>query len=302
VIKIPDFLSEQIDKADVLIEALPYLQAFRGKIFLVKVGGSAMDNMELVAGLIRDVVFLEAVGINPVIVHGGGKAISAAMKESGLEARFVGGLRVTDAASIAIVEETLSRKVNRELVQLLKDAGAKAIGVSGREVFLGERMQGKDDITGEPVDLGFVGRVVDVEPDKVLAFAAYETVPVVTPLASERDSGHALNVNADLAASALASKLKAAKLVYLSDVLGVMRDHTDSSTLIHTIRQSEIEPLIEDGTITGGMIPKLRSASDALNAGVGKVHMVDGRVPHSLLLEIFTNSGVGTEIIPDETK
>lgn len=299
MISIPDILSEQIGKAAVLIEALPYLQAFRGKTFLVKVGGSAMDDEALVRNLMRDVVFLEAVGINPVLVHGGGKAISAAMKSSGLEAKFVGGLRVTDEKSIAIVEETLGRKVNKQLVRMLKDAGAKATGVSGREVFLGERMQGKDEATGEVVDLGFVGRVVDVDPDKVLAFAAYETVPVVSPLASERDSGHALNVNADLAASALGSKLKASKLVYLSDVLGVMRDPSDPSTLIHTIRQSEIEPLIADGTITGGMIPKLRSASDALSAGVGKVHMVDGRFPHSLLLEIFTNSGVGTEIVPD---
>jgi len=299
VINISDILSEQIGKAAVLIEALPYLQAFRGKTFLVKVGGSAMDDKELVKNLMRDVVFLEAVGINPVLVHGGGRAISAAMKKSGLDAKFIGGQRVTCEKSISIVEDTLGRKVNGQLVQMLKDAGAKATGVSGREVFLGERMQGRDEITGEPADLGFVGRVADVDPDKVLAFAAYETVPVVSPLASERDSGHALNVNADLAASALGSKLKASKLVYLSDVLGVMRDPSDPTTLIHTIKQSEIEPLIADGTITGGMIPKLRSASTAIDAGVGKVHMIDGRFPHSLLLEIFTKSGVGTEIVPD---
>ena len=299
MINISDILSEQIGKAAVLIEALPYLQAFRGKTFLVKVGGSAMDDKELVKNLMRDVVFLEAVGINPVLVHGGGRAISAAMKKSGLDAKFIGGQRVTCEKSISIVEDTLGRKVNGQLVQMLKDAGAKATGVSGREVFLGERMQGRDEITGEPADLGFVGRVADVDPDKVLAFAAYETVPVVSPLASERDSGHALNVNADLAASALGSKLKASKLVYLSDVLGVMRDPSDPTTLIHTIKQSEIEPLIADGTITGGMIPKLRSASTAIDAGVGKVHMIDGRFPHSLLLEIFTKSGVGTEIVPD---
>jgi acetylglutamate kinase len=298
MITIPEILEEQIDKAEVLVEALPYMQAFRGKTILIKVGGSAMEDKELVEGLLRDIVFMEAVGINPVVVHGGGKAISAAMKSSGQEARFIGGLRVTDEASIGIVEETLWKVVNPELVGMLKKFGGKAIGISGREVFLGERMTGVDEETGASVDIGFVGRVADVDVEKVLAFVAYDTVPIVTPLASERTTGHALNVNADLAASALASKLKAAKLVYLSDVLGVLRDRNDPGSLIHSIARSEIEGLISDGVISGGMIPKVRSAADALEAGVGKVHMIDGRIPHSLLLEVFTNVGIGTEITP----
>jgi len=298
MIAIPEILEEQIAKANVLVEALPYMQAFRGQTILIKVGGSAMEDKELVEGLLRDIVFMEAVGINPVVVHGGGKAISAAMKASGLEARFVGGLRVTDEASIGIVEETLWRVVNPELVGMLKKFGGKAVGISGREVFLGERMPGVDETTGEPVDLGYVGQVVDVDVEKVLAFVAYETVPIVTPVASERETGHALNVNADLAASALASRLKAAKLVYLSDVLGVLRDRNDPSTLIQSIARSEIDGLVAEGVISGGMIPKARSASDALAAGVGKVHMIDGRIPHSLLLEVFTNVGIGTEITP----
>ncbi len=273
------------------------MQAFRGQTFLIKVGGSAMEDASLVDRLMRDVVLLEAVGINPVVVHGGGKFISRAMADAGLEAKFVNGLRITDESAIAIVEQTLSREVNPSLVENLKQHGGKAVGISGRDVFVGEKAQGEGE-DGQLVDLGFVGRVVDIELDKVLAFVAYETVPVVSPVASLLGSDQALNVNADLAASALASKLKAAKLVYLSDVRGVLRDHTDESTLIPTIQDAEIEVLIAEGVISGGMIPKVRSAADALHAGVGKVHMVDGRIEHSLLLEIFTDVGIGTEIVP----
>ncbi len=286
--EVPEILQEQIGKAKVLVEALPYMQSFRGQTFLIKVGGSAMEDPQLVEQLMRDVVFLEAVGINPVLVHGGGKAISAAMQESGIEAEFVGGLRITDEASIKIVEETLGQRVNPDLVRMLKDAGGKAVGVSGREVFVADRIP----------DLGFVGTVAAVDPEKVLAFVAYDTVPVVTPLASEKGTRHALNVNADLAASALAGKLKAAKLVYLSDVLGVLRDPADPATLIPSITREDVERLIADEIISGGMIPKVRSASEAIGQGVGKIHMIDGRIRHSLLLEIFTNVGIGTEIIP----
>lgn len=290
-------LEKQIEKAAVLLEALPYFQEFRGKVFLIKVGGSAMDNPDLVRRLLRDVVFMELVGINPVLVHGGGKAISAAMKTAGLEATFIGGQRVTTDDAMEIVEQTLSREINPGLVKSIIDYGGKAIGVAGNEAFIGERMTGWSDQEQRDIELGRVGRVVDIDLSKIEAAIYTDTVPVVSPVASERGTSLALNVNADLAASALASKLKAAKLIYLSDVFGLMRDPSDESTLISHVRAAEAEELIADGTISGGMIPKVRSSVEALDAGVGKVHMIDGRISHSLLLEIFTQSGIGTEIV-----
>jgi len=286
----------QIDKASVLLEALPYLQEFRGATFLIKVGGSAMDEPERVRRLMRDIVFLEVVGVNPVLVHGGGKAISKAMTEAGLEATFVGGLRVTTDAAMKLVEQTLSNEINPGLVKMLEDYGGRVLGVAGREVLTAERLKGRDD-RGETVDLGRVGRVTDFNLERIEAAISNDTVPVISPIASEAGSGLSLNVNADLAAAALAGRLKAAKLVYLSDVLGVMKDPGDESTLIGTIQADEVDGMISDGILSGGMIPKVESAVDALNEGVGKVHMVDGRVAHSVLLEIFTREGVGTEIV-----
>ncbi len=288
----------QIEKAGVLIEALPYLQRFRGQTFLIKFGGSAMDDPELVQGLLRDIVFLEVAGINPVVVHGGGKAISKAMTEAGLEAKFVGGLRVTDERTIDIVERVLFDVVNRDLVETINRFGGRAVGVHGRDVFIGRKnapVKGED---GEPVDLGFVGSVHDFREEAVEAAVAREEVPVISPVAAEEGTGAALNVNADIAAASLAGRLKAAKFVYISDVLGVMRDPADASSLIPTLDRAGAERLVNERVITGGMIPKVRSAISALDAGVQKVHMIDGRIPHSLLLEIFTRSGIGTEILP----
>lgn len=286
-----------IEKAAVLLEALPYLQEFRGKSFLIKVGGSAMDDPALVRRLLRDVVFMEVAGINPVIVHGGGKAISAAMQESGLEAKFVGGQRVTTDEAMDIVEKTLSGTINPGLVEGIESFGGRAIGVPGNEAFIGRRLTGWSDEENREVELGRVGRVTGFDLSKVHAALVSEIVPVVSPVASEEGTKLSLNVNADLAASALAAELKATKLVYLSDVLGLMEDASDESTLIHSLKAGEVEGLIEDGVIGGGMIPKVRSSVEALDAGVGKVHMIDGRISHSLLLEIFTERGIGTEII-----
>ncbi len=294
---IPETLSEQISKAAVLAEALPYIQQFRGRTFLVKLGGSAMEDSTLLDALIRDIVLLEAVGINPVIVHGGGKAISSAMKRAGIEPRFESGQRVTDEQSIAIVEHTLGSEVNPRLVDLVKAHGGRAVGVAGRDVFLADRMRGKDD-EGNHVDLGFVGHVTNCRVETLEALVAYETIPVVSPISVEHSTGLALNTNADIAASALARAMKVAKLVYISDVLGVMRDPDDPESLIHSIHCGEVEGFAEEGIVHGGMLPKLRSAVEAIEAGVGKVHLVDGRIGHSLLLEIFTKSGVGTEIVP----
>jgi acetylglutamate kinase len=287
-----------ISKAAVLIEALPYLQRFRGQTFLIKFGGSAMDDPELVQGLLRDIVFMEVAGINPVVVHGGGKAISKAMTEAGLEAKFVGGLRVTDEKTIGIVERVLFDVVNRDLVETINRFGGRAVGLHGKSVFRGRRnapVKGED---GQPVDLGFVGTVHDFEPAEVLTAIQRECVPVISPVACEESTGMALNVNADIAAASLAGKLKAAKFVYISDVLGVMRDPSDVSSLLPSLDRAAVEKLVNERVITGGMIPKVRSALSALDAGVQKVHMIDGRIPHSLLLEIFTESGIGTEIIP----
>jgi acetylglutamate kinase len=288
---------QQIEKAAVLVEALPYLQQFRGHTFLIKVGGSAMDDPELVKRLLRDVVFMEVAGINPVLVHGGGKAISAAMKDSGLDAEFVGGLRVTSDEAMELVERTLSREINPGLVKGIEGFGGRALGIHGNEAFIGERITGWSQDEEREVSLGRVGRVVGFELSKIHAAISTEIVPVVSPIASERGTLLSLNVNADLAASALAAELKATKLVYLSDVLGLMRDPKDESSLIHSLKADEVEGLIADGTISGGMIPKVRSSVEALRAGVGKVHMIDGRIPHSLLLEIFTTEGIGTEIV-----
>lgn len=290
-------LSPQIQKADVLLEALPYIQNFRGQTFLIKVGGSAMEEEALVDSLLRDIVFLEAVGINPVLVHGGGKAINKAMKESGLEAKFIAGLRVTDEATISIVEETLARVINPDLVKRIKAFGGRALGLAGTTVFQAKRMLAKDPATGEKHDVGYVGEVVDCNTEVVELAVAGEVVPVVSPVAREIGSGHTLNVNADIAACALAKKLKAHKLIFLSDVLGVMRDPKDSSSLIPTLDNDAINHLKTEGIISGGMIPKVDSALDALRGGVGKVHMIDGRIPHSVVLEIFTDKGIGTEIV-----
>jgi acetylglutamate kinase len=280
-------ITDPIHKAPVLIEALPYMQSFRGCTFLIKVGGSAMEDAALVDRFLRDVVFLEAVGINPVIVHGGGKAISKAMNDAGLQARFVNGMRVTDEETIKIVEDTLARVINPEIVTKINAFGGKAVGVPGTEVFTGEKMKG---------DLGWVGEVTDCKLGLIQAAVAGEFVPVVSPVARELASGKTLNVNADLAACALATRLKATKLIFLSDVLGVMGDPKDASTLIPSLDPAAIQKLKDDGVISGGMIPKVDSSLESLRGGVGKVHLIDGRIPHALILEIFTDIGIGTEI------
>lgn len=288
-------LEQSIIKAATLIEALPYLQAFRGKTFLIKMGGSAMDNEELVKNVMRDIVFLEVAGINPIVVHGGGKAISAAMTASGLEAKFIGGFRVTSPEAISIVEKTLSCTINPHLVEMLKSYEAKATGIPGHKIFTGKRIQGIDE-HGTPQDIGRVGEVIDCQTSQLRTLCEQETIPVISPLAKEQGTDKLLNVNADLAAAALAKQLHATKLIYLSDVPGVMRDINDESSIIPSINTELAQELKTDGTIKGGMLPKVNSALEALEHGVQKVHFIHGTKPHSLLLEIFTKSGIGTEI------
>ncbi|MDQ3624109.1 MAG: acetylglutamate kinase, partial [Verrucomicrobiota bacterium] len=280
-------------RAEALIEALPYIQKFRGELFVIKYGGSAMDDENVVERFLRDVVFLEAVGINPVLIHGGGKTITNRMREAGLKPRFVNGLRVTDEQAIRIVEEVLDQEINPAIVSQLKAFGGQAVGLHGKQVLVGRRLppQTEGKMTG--IDLGFVGEVVDVNPALIEKAVGNETVPVISPLARDA-AGTVLNINADMAAGILAGRLKAAKFIYLSDVPGIMRDPNDKESLIPSVNRVEIKKLCADEIITGGMIPKVASAMDALGHGVKKVHFIDGRRPHSLLVEIFTNAGIGT--------
>lgn len=283
-------------RAAALGEALPFIQKFRGQTFVIKYGGSAMDDEEAVERLLRDVVFLEAVGINPVLVHGGGKAISARMREAGIAARFVNGLRVTDEASIRLVEEVLDRAVNPRLVKTIGEFGGRARGFSGRDVLQAEKLPPVENEKGRMEDLGFVGRVTGVETAGLEKVLHEERVPVVSPLAQGAD-GKTYNTNADEAAAAIAGALRAAKLIFLSDVPGIMRDRQDPGSLVATVRADQVDALIRQKVLEGGMIPKVQGAVAALRRGVGKTHMIDGRLPHALLLEIFTNEGVGTEIV-----
>ncbi|MBQ1960273.1 MAG: acetylglutamate kinase [Akkermansia sp.] len=290
---------QEIQKADILIEALPYMQSYRDKTILIKFGGSAMDDPELVKSLMRDIVVMEAMGLNPVVVHGGGKAISKAMQEAGLEARFVNGLRVTTPEAVSIVERTLTGSINPGLVEMVRDCGGKAVGISGTNVFVGEKLVEKD-ADGNTLDIGMVGRVIGTQLSRVEEALSLQLTPVISPLARELGTNQSLNVNADLAAAALARELKPVKLVYISDVPGLMMDPKDPSTIIKSINRKEAFQLIDEGIISGGMIPKVKSAVDALNAGVRKVHFIDGRLPHTLLLEIFTPEGIGTEIVREQ--
>ncbi len=290
---------EEIRLANVLVDALPYIQSYRDKTVLIKFGGSAMDNPELVRSLMKDIVLMEALGLNPVVVHGGGKAISKAMAELGQEAKFVNGLRVTPAEVVEVVERTLTGTINPDLVNMMRTSGGKAVGIPGTNVFVGERIVERD-ADGNAIDIGMVGQVIGSQLSRVQEALDLQITPVISPLARELGTNQSLNVNADLAAAALARELRPVKLVYISDVPGLMRDPEDASTLIRSINRKEAFALIEDGTISGGMIPKVRSAVDALNAGVRKVHFIDGRLPHSLLLEIFTSDGIGTEIVREQ--
>ena len=285
-----------VHRAEALIEALPFIQKFRAQTFVIKYGGSAMEDEHVIERLLRDIVFLEAVGINPILVHGGGKAITDRMREAGLKAKFVNGLRVTDAMAIKIVEEVLDNVINPRLVGRIGEFSGNAVGISGRQVFVAKRLPPQTDAQNVAVDLGFTGEVVGLKIDKVRAALDSEKVPVISPISEDAD-GTPLNVNADIAAGAIAGALKAMKLIYLSDVPGIMRTPGEKDSMIPSVSREMIETLIEDEVIEGGMVPKVKSALGAIEQGVGKVHLIDGRVPHSLLIEIFTNAGIGTEII-----
>jgi acetylglutamate kinase len=284
-------------RTETLLEALPYLQSFRGGIFLIKYGGSTMESEKQVESFLIDVAFLDAVGIRVVLVHGGGKAINAKMREQNLTPHFVGGLRVTDAATVEIVRSVLDDEVNPGIVDQLTKLGVNAVGISGREVFTAKKLPPVKAPDGKEVDLGFVGEADEVNPDPVRQILERGAVPVISPLGA-LSSGEAMNINADVSAAALAAALPASKLIFLSDVPGLMHDPEDATSLIHTLTAAQTEELIDRGVIAGGMIPKVRSATKALAQGLGKVHLLGAGVPHAVLLEAFSEEGVGTEIIP----
>lgn len=285
-----------IEKADILIEAMPYIRAFRGEAIVIKFGGSAMEDKTCHDGILGDAAFLECAGLKPVIVHGGGRAISRRMTEAGIKANFINGLRVTDATVIRLVEEVMNHQVNVELVETLIACGAQATGIQGPSILRAEKFMPPDRQTRQALDLGFVGQVTGVDIAPIQACLRAGLIPVITPLG--RDSaGTIYNINADDAAAAIARALPARKLVFLSDVPGLLKDREDPHSVISTLSRNDIDKLIHYGTIDGGMLPKIQGALDALTAGVGKVHIIDGRTPHSLLLEIFTDKGIGTEIV-----
>ena len=285
-----------VEKADVLIEAVPYIQAFRGKTVIIKFGGSAMEDKACHDGILADTAFMECVGLKPVIVHGGGKAISQRMSQEGIRPTFVKGLRVTDEDSIRLVEEVLNDKINPEIVDTLIALGARATGIQGQSILLVEKLMPVDDATNQPLDAGFVGQVTEVDTDPINAILDADKIPVITPLGCDTE-GQIHNVNADNAAAAIAKALQAHKLVFLSDVPGLLKDPNDPDSVISTLKQEDAETLIQRGVIDGGMLPKIQGAMSALAGGVKKIHIIDGRLPHSLLLEIFTEKGIGTEIV-----
>ena len=282
-----------MQKAAVLTEALPYIQDFSGSTVLVKVGGSVMENEANLASLLADIAFMDAVGMRVVLVHGGGKAISRALKESGIEPKFVEGLRVTDEPTMEIVRRALNNVVNADIVRRLQSLKANARPLHGNWMFTAEKIT--------TPDRGYVGDPVAVDTRAVLEMLDAGIVPVITPLGTGRD-GHLYNINADSAAAALAKALKVRKFAVVSDVPGLLRDPADPKTLIPTLHLADVAGLKRDGVISGGMLPKIEGCEDAIRAGVRKVHLVDGRMPHSLLLEIFTREGVGTEITDEQER
>ena len=292
-------MEQLISKASVLLEALPYIQRFSGTTFVVKYGGSFMDSPDesVRNGVARDIVFLEAVEINPVVVHGGGKAITRAMEKAGLKANFIQGQRVTDEATVQVVDQVLSREINPEVVATINSLGGKARGFAGTEIFTCRKLLLDDkEKPGAKIDIGFVGEVIAVNTALLVECIAQGITPVISPTARDKD-GRIYNCNADVAAAQAAIALKATRLVFMSDVPGLMRDPKDPATLMPQIKTPQVEELKRSGVIDKGMIPKMDSAVAAIRSGVAKVSLVDGRVPHAVLLEIFTDAGVGTELV-----
>jgi acetylglutamate kinase len=288
---------EAIRKAEVLIEALGFIRKFQGRFTVIKLGGSVMEDPEALRALLTDVVFMQTVNMRPVVVHGGGKAISLAMERAGLEPRFVQGRRYTDEATLEIVARVLAEEINEDIVRHINKFGGRASGLHHKthQCLFGRKwtLMGED---GQPIDLGRVGEVTGVDTTLIENLCVGGVVPVLPSLAQDEDE-HLLNVNADTAASAVAKALRAEKLVFLTDTPGILLDRNEPSSLVRSLTPDQCRELINRHVIDRGMIPKVEACLDSLQAGVHKTHMIDGRLPHSVLLEIFTGTGIGTEIV-----
>ncbi|MBA7631785.1 Acetylglutamate kinase [subsurface metagenome] len=282
-------MKEAIKKAKVLMEALPYIKSFYDKTVVIKYGGSAMIDEKLKKSVIQDIIFMEYVGMHPIVVHGGGTQISELMKKLGKKPKFIKGLRVTDKETAEIVEMVLDGKINSEIVKLINENGGNAAGLSGKD---GNLIRAKKLLGEKGEDMGYVGEVESINPGIIDVLGKQDFIPVISPIGAGKD-GHTYNMNADLVAGELASALKAHKLVLLTDVKGIYK----GKTLLPTLKIKDAKKLIEKGVIEAGMIPKVKACITALKAGVAKTHIIDGRIPHSLLLEIYTDKGIGTEIV-----
>ena len=291
-----EYMKQYYEKAEVLIEALPYIQKFNRKVIVVKYGGSAMSDEELKKNVIKDVTLLKLVGFKPIVVHGGGKDISKWVQKVGKEAKFINGLRVTDAETMEIAEMVLG-KVNKSLVAMVQELGVKAVGISGKDGGLLKVEKKYSD--GQ--DIGYVGNVTKVNTKILEDLLDGDFLPIVSPIGLD-DNFDTYNINADDAACAIAKAMGADKLAFLTDIEGVYKDPNDKSTFISRLTVSEANELISNGNIGGGMLPKLNNCTDAIENGVNRVHILDGRKPHTLLLEIFTNKGIGTMFFPDSEK
>ena len=287
-------MEQVLEKAQVLIEALPYIQRFNRKIIVVKYGGSAMVDEELKQHVIQDVTLLKLVGFKPIIVHGGGKEISRWVEKVGMEPNFINGLRVTDEATMEVAEMVLN-KVNKSLVKLVQELGVNAIGISGKD---GGLLKVEKKLS-QGQDIGYVGEITEVDPKILYDLLEKDFLPIVCPIGMDKDF-NTYNINADDAACAIARAVAAEKLAFLTDIEGVYKDPADPSTLISELNVTEARELITDGCIGGGMLPKLNNCIDAIENGVSRVHILDGRIAHCLLLEIFTNKGIGTAILDDK--
>lgn len=281
-----------LEKAGILVEALPYIKKFYGKTVVIKYGGHAMINSELKQAVMTDLVLMKFVGIHPVVVHGGGPEITGMLKRLGIESRFVGGLRVTDAPTMEVVEMVLG-KLNKEITSLINRLGGRGVGLSGKDANL---IAAAKKLGKEQQDIGFVGEVTQMNPQLVETVIKEGYIPVVSPV-GVGPGGESYNINADYVAGAMATALKADKLIILTDVEGILEDRNDSASLLSTIRVQDIPSLVERGVLQGGMLPKVECCVDALKGGVNTTHILDGRVPHSILLEVFTDRGIGTMVV-----
>ena len=281
-----------IKKAEILIEALPYIQKFSGKTVVVKYGGNAMINEDLKNSVIEDIILLKFIGLNPIVVHGGGPDISKALNEKGVKSQFINGLRVTDEETVKVAREVLIGKTNKEIVALINKHGGRAVGISGIDASFIECEKQKTTVDGEEVDIGYVGKITKIKREVLDLLYKDQWIPVIAPIGTDSE-GNSYNVNADTVAAAVAAAVEAEKLILLTDVEGIKDKNGE---IVYEAVPADIDRMIEDGTISGGMIPKVQGCVDALNDGVTGVHIIDGRISHCLLLEIFTKTGIGTLI------